>query len=420
MISRKSIGDAGVPFSSVFRRDGKFVYTGGGGLSKFAAFSIAQDGALNLIGTFDSGSPDPRAYATDAGGRLFMANRFGQQQQVRAFNTNAKGIPTLIASPKVISPLREVGWGVMLANDRFYAFSDGSKLIAVYRISRTGTMTQVNSPVRSPGNIVTLLAVNRDGKLLFALNRSTQNVTTFGVDATSGALTDLLKTQSVINTNRQLALNGMAYLPPLGSPTFAQTTTTIEAPAVRLGIPPIGQTVPVTVKVVSECGIPSGKVFLSVEGKVSAEKPLSADGTAIFDIVVRPPANLGLAANFPAQNGFALSSATATLRVKALVGRATTTTITAPTITLTEFGPNAHITVKVTSADGTPAGKVSLAVDNGPAVTKVLTGGSATFIITKPAAGIHSLEAVFTGTFQFASSKAIGTLVVKPPPVVRP
>lgn len=51
-------------------------------------------------------------------------------------------------------------------------------------------------------------------------------------------------------------------------------------------------------------------------------------------------------------------------------------------------------------------------VDGNPAMTKALSGGSATFIIPRPIAGNHSLDASFSGTAGFESSRAISTLVV--------
>lgn len=408
-----------VSMSITFSRNGKYVYTGGGFQSKFAGFSVTATGLEALSGSpFESGTESPRAYATDDQGRLFMVNRFFQGQQLRVFTTT-NGIPgptpTLSPTP---AGLREAGQGLLHPN-AFYLVSDfgtGQDGVGVYKISGSGGTTTLSpvprSPFHSGGQQIKLLALNHNGEFLFAVNLNLRSITTFSVDTTSGALTNKF-TQPPNTLGSHSGLSGIAYLPPLGSPTFVPTTTTtITAPTVRLGTPFISQTAPVTVKVTSECGIPSGEVSLKVDTKTPVSKPLSADGSAAFDIVVRRvPADIGLTADFPAQDGFGPSSKTGTLRVRALVTRPTTTTIRA-SVTL---GQNGSVLVTVTSAAETPEGKVSLTVDGGAAMTKTLSDGKVTFIINRPTPGSHSLEARFTGTAGFASSNAVGTLVVNPP-----
>jgi hypothetical protein len=93
----------------------------------------------------------------------------------------------------------------------------------------------------------------------------------------------------------------------------------------------------------------------------------------------------------------------------------TTTSISAPTIT---YNANGSVTVTVSSPVGTPTGNVSLAVDGGTPVSKVLSGGSAIFTstdiaaLTSPNAGDHSLSANYSAQGNFAASSATGNLHV--------
>jgi hypothetical protein len=94
---------------------------------------------------------------------------------------------------------------------------------------------------------------------------------------------------------------------------------------------------------------------------------------------------------------------------------ATATSISAPTIT---YDANGSVTVTVSSAAGTPTGNVILSVDGGPPVSKVLSGGTVTFIntdiaaLTSPNAGDHSLSASYAAQGNFAASSATGNLRV--------
>ena len=93
----------------------------------------------------------------------------------------------------------------------------------------------------------------------------------------------------------------------------------------------------------------------------------------------------------------------------------TTTAINAPTIT---YGVNGNVTVTISSVVGTPTGNVTLSVDGGTPVSKVLSGGSAIFTstdiaaLTSPNAGDHSLSASYAAQGNFAASSATGNLHV--------
>jgi FtsP/CotA-like multicopper oxidase with cupredoxin domain len=88
----------------------------------------------------------------------------------------------------------------------------------------------------------------------------------------------------------------------------------------------------------------------------------------------------------------------------------TTIAINAPAI---NYGQNGSVTVTVSGVGGTPAGDVSLTVDNGAPVVQTLDNtGATTFTITAPAVGSHPLVASYAAQGFFNASTANGTLVV--------
>src|SRR5262249_40489188 len=91
----------------------------------------------------------------------------------------------------------------------------------------------------------------------------------------------------------------------------------------------------------------------------------------------------------------------------------TSVSVSAPTVT---YNANGTVTVTVNNISGTsavPAGSVTLSGDGiGSAQTMTLSGGSATFTITSPTAGDHSLPVPSPGAANLASSTADSTLHV--------
>jgi hypothetical protein len=78
------------------------------------------------------------------------------------------------------------------------------------------------------------------------------------------------------------------------------------------------------------------------------------------------------------------------------------------------YGNDGTVTVAVAPS---ATGNVTLSVDGGAAISKALTGGSATFTITTPTAGDHTLAANYVAQNGFLGSTANGTLVVNGAPL---
>ena len=94
----------------------------------------------------------------------------------------------------------------------------------------------------------------------------------------------------------------------------------------------------------------------------------------------------------------------------------TVVSINAPNIT---YNADGLVTVSVTSnpTGFNPAGNVTLAVDGGTPASQALVNGSATFTITAPNAGTHTLLAQYPTQAGFQASSASGTLTVTPAPL---
>ncbi len=183
------------------------------------------------------------------------------------------------------------------------------------------------------------------------------------------------------------------------------TTTTINAPGVTFGSNGV-----VTVLVSCVSGTPIGNVALSVDGGAATTQALS-NGSAVFTITKPSVGSHTLSATYAAQGNFQGSANTGTLTV----GQgATTTTISAPTVT---YGANGVVTVTVISTSGTPTGSVSLTWDTTGSSTLALnSSGSATFTITTPNAGSHALSASYAAQGSFLASTASGNLTVNQAP----
>ena len=200
---------------------------------------------------------------------------------------------------------------------------------------------------------------------------------------------------------------GNAMVTPFGfifitGTALAPTTISLSAPTVTYGANGI-----VTITVSSGGGIPVGNVSLMVDGGTAIVQELTGGSTA-FTIPSPSAGPHTLNAEYAAQGTYEASATSGALLVNQA---ATTTTITAPQMIV---GTDGSVTVRVSSAAGTPSGNVSLSVDNGAATTQGLIAGSTTFTIPGPSAGSHTLNAAYAAQGNFGASSASGTLGVGP------
>ena len=175
----------------------------------------------------------------------------------------------------------------------------------------------------------------------------------------------------------------------------AATTTGLSAPTVTY--PANGV---VTVTVGSTEGTPLGNATLIVDGGRPLTKELDGSGVATFTLTSPSPGSHKLSASYAAQGNFAASGSTT--GILTVNPAATTTGLSAPTVT---YPANGVVTVTVGSTAGTPTGNATLIVDSGTPLTQGLNGsGVATFTLTSPSAGSHSLSVSYAGQGNFAAS----------------
>jgi 6-phosphogluconolactonase (cycloisomerase 2 family) len=206
------------PFSCALSRDGNYVYTGGNFGTAFAGFSVnATTGVLTPLpgSPFNSGNSNPAAYALDNAGRLFMTNALAGQ--LRVFTTGG-GVPSPVAGNPFPSGL-SVGVHGVLHPAGYYLVADRSgNQVGVYRINGSGSGTTLTaapgSPFASGGSLTNILALNRAGTFLFAANGNSRNVTTYAVEAASGALNGA-SIQPINSAGSTGIITGLAYVPGL-------------------------------------------------------------------------------------------------------------------------------------------------------------------------------------------------------------
>ncbi|MGH7185140.1 MAG: IPT/TIG domain-containing protein, partial [Pseudomonadota bacterium] len=157
--------------------------------------------------------------------------------QVRAFTT-ASGIPTAVSGNPFTSGLTQAVHG-LLHPSGFYLVADRSgNRVGVYRISGSGSATTLaavsGSPFAAGGSFTNVLALNQAGTFLFAANGDSRNLTTFGINPTSGVLT-ALNTQPANTLGASGRLTGMAYLPTTSTPCPTITLSPAALPAGTVG-----------------------------------------------------------------------------------------------------------------------------------------------------------------------------------------
>jgi hypothetical protein len=211
--------------SRIYATRSNYVYAGGFSGTAFVGFKVdATTGELTPLGgsPFESGAPWPLAYATDAMGRLFMANIQGQ---MRVFTT-ANGVPSPAGDPFNSGPAFNVH-GLLHPNGLYFVADSFFNHVSVYRINGSGSETRLRpvpgSPFAAGGLATTALALNQAKPFLFAANGDSRNLTTFSVDLATGVLKPLV-TQPPNTLGNSGGLSGMAYLSGLEADVAPRAT----------------------------------------------------------------------------------------------------------------------------------------------------------------------------------------------------
>lgn len=181
-------------FSSVFSRDGSYVYIGGNSGAVFAGFSVnSATGVLTALpgSPFSSTTNNPIAYAFDSTGRLFTVTT---TPQLHVFTFSA-GIPSPVSgNPFTPGGMTQRRYGLVHPNDKYYLVAGNSNnTVGVFHIGGTGSSTTVapvaGSPFAAGGTTANSLALNQAGTFLYVGNRLSRNITSFAFNASTGALT---------------------------------------------------------------------------------------------------------------------------------------------------------------------------------------------------------------------------------------
>jgi 6-phosphogluconolactonase (cycloisomerase 2 family) len=215
---------AGSPYNSnsqaascAFSQDGAYFYAGGNP-ANFAGFSV--NGTTSVLtalsgSPFNSGGTVPIGFASDNAGRLFMTNAVSNT--VRVFTTLG-GVPSPVLGNPFTSGLTFGIYGILHPGGYYMVSDRGGNRVGVYRIQGSGpstTLTAVSgSPFGSGGTFTQGLALNRAGTFLLAANGNSRNVTTYAVDAATGAL-NAANVQPPNTSGSTGTLTGMAYVPGL-------------------------------------------------------------------------------------------------------------------------------------------------------------------------------------------------------------
>ncbi|PYJ08196.1 MAG: hypothetical protein DMF06_13450 [Verrucomicrobia bacterium] len=222
-------------FSSVLSRDGNYFYVGGNTGTAVAGFSVnTATGVLTTLAgsPFDTGAANPIAFAMDSTGRFFTTT---DTNDVRIF-TSSSGVLSSVTGNPFPTGTTAHRFGIIHPNQNFYLLAgSNNNTVGVFRISGIGAATTLapvaGSPFGTGGTTANALAINQTGSVLYLANRVSRNITTFSVNAGTGALTSLgVQPNNTLGTAG--AINGIAYLAAQGGGCPSPTPTATVGPTI--------------------------------------------------------------------------------------------------------------------------------------------------------------------------------------------
>jgi 6-phosphogluconolactonase len=181
------------PTALAIHPSGNLVYATNVNNSSISGFKLnTTTGSLTPVAgsPFPASPEDPFAAAIDPAGKfLFVPNVGGRNVSVFAINAVTGGLTQVAGSPFATGggPYAEV-----VGHDGKYLYISNSydKTISVYAINGTsGTLTQISGSPYSTGSSAALgLTLDPTGRFLYAADHDSEEVVTFNVDRTTGAL----------------------------------------------------------------------------------------------------------------------------------------------------------------------------------------------------------------------------------------
>lgn len=372
--------------------------------------TVSQPGSPIMAGvtSFDGGASSFRCTGGVTTGSTLIASWSNGSPLVVEKN----GLAGKVVALNFFPPSSDVAAGFWIAT------TQGGKLMSNaldYAMGLSATTTSLSAPdVTYNGDaVVTVTVQSGNGTPTGTVQLSVDGTPQTPQTLSNGSATFVLTSPNAGNYNLTATYDAQGSF--LASSASGVLHVNPAATAIAIDVAPAtfnGDGI-ATVTVTSAAGTPGGTVTLSVDGAEAHAQALS-DGVAVF-IVPGPDAGPhALHVVYAAQGNFAASSADATLNVNQAP---TTVSIVAPTVT---YNGDATVTVIVgTTGAPTPIGTVTLAVDGGTEQSATLNAdGRATFTVTSPTAGNHTLHAVYAVQGNYAGSSADSTLHVNPAPTV--
>jgi 6-phosphogluconolactonase (cycloisomerase 2 family) len=172
---------------------GRFLYVADTASNTLSAFGIDNaSGALTLLGGSPVSSSDPIAITVDPTGRFAYVASTSPSNSVSAFaidplsgNLTAIGAPLAAGSAPNSVAVDPSGRFVYVANVGIASYN-----ISAYRIDPlSGALSEITGSPFDAGSAPFSIAVDPLGEFLYVANQSSQDVTPYSIDQTTGALT---------------------------------------------------------------------------------------------------------------------------------------------------------------------------------------------------------------------------------------
>ncbi len=180
------------PESLTVEPSGRFLYVADTGSNTLSSYSINQaDGVISLLTNSPTTSVDPIAITIDPTGRFAYVANTSPSNSVSTFSIDpisgdltAVGTPAAAGSAPNAVAVEPTGRFVYVANIGIASYN-----ISAYRINPlTGALISLGAPFPA-GSAPFSIAIDPLGEYLYVANQSSQNITPYSINQTTGALT---------------------------------------------------------------------------------------------------------------------------------------------------------------------------------------------------------------------------------------
>lgn len=220
-------------FGVALTPDGDHLYAANGNSDNISIYQVLANGSLGQIpGSPTAGGDGPNFLGiTPSGNHLYVADF--NEPAVRGFSINANGTLSAVAGSPFVTGADP--WGATVSPDgrTVYVGSQGASNISGFAIGPSGTLLAVpGSPLAAGGTGTREVAITADGSAAFAANLTTDDVSRFSRDSTSGELTLVAPTAAATDaatgaviTPNQPPAAGYTATADKRTVTFTSTTT---------------------------------------------------------------------------------------------------------------------------------------------------------------------------------------------------